>query len=77
MSDQFPGGVEFYTIENGDGVTSDWEQCARCGSSVFDLRGKDRDYWEFPFCYSCMSSREWCEANPLIGREDVEGAWRG
>lgn len=43
-----------------------WEnQCARCGSSV------DLDYvGEDAYCV-CLSSVDWCEANPLPGREAV------
>lgn len=50
----------------------DWEpQCARCGSSVgydeVDTIDLGHLRWRF-----CLSSEEWCRANPLPGREDVK-----
>jgi hypothetical protein len=40
----------------------EWElQCARCGSSC----ATPRPFW-------CLSSAEWCNANPMPGRESVE-----
>lgn len=45
-----------------------WEnQCARCGSSLTDLNR----YCEPTNEWFCLSSAEWCEANPLPGREHV------
>ena len=44
-------------------------QCARCGSSV---DSQPSDYDEAEVWHRCMSSPEWCEANPLPGRELVK-----
>ena len=62
-------------------------QCARCGSSV-DVQPceecddgyilDDGDCYVCDDCHGrgnhkfCMSSSEWCEANPLPGREHVK-----
>lgn len=44
----------------------DWEcQCARCGSSMAYPCAAEGLTW------MCLSSPEWCEANPLKGREQV------
>jgi hypothetical protein len=42
-------------------------QCARCGSSS----GWDDE----AEAWRCLSSLEWCEANPLPAREDVPARW--
>jgi len=39
-------------------------QCARCGSSVYEA--------DEEFSGVCMSSPEWCEANPLPRREHIK-----
>lgn len=36
-------------------------QCARCGST-----------WDIYEDTGCLSSREWCKANPLPGRESQQ-----
>jgi hypothetical protein len=62
-------------------------QCARCGSSCEwvdcwagcedGYRSDDEYDWPCDECHGrggwqhCISSAEWCEANPLPGREDV------
>lgn len=64
-----------------------WEdaQCARCGSSAYSERCEwcpACGYYEQPdpscpscegtgTAWFCLSSAEWCEGNPLPGREDV------
>ncbi len=59
--------------------------CKRCGSSLVyedcEICPACGWYEEFdpgcPFCHGvgtcpvCLSSAEWCQANPLPGREDV------
>ncbi len=42
-------------------------QCARCGSSVDTDHCDGKGVW-----HRCMSSSEWCEANPIPGREDIK-----
>ena len=44
-------------MDDDDGMCS-WETCHECGG---------RGGWE-----CCLSSAEWCDANPLPGREAVE-----
>lgn len=65
------------------GSSADWRECEECDDGYVEddwgddvvpemhtvpcqfCRGHGGDYW-------CMSSREYCEANPLPGRESVE-----
>ncbi len=43
----------------------DWDnQCARCGSSVYGL--------DEELSGVCMSSEEFCNANPLPGRKHIK-----
>jgi len=69
-----------------DNVES-YDQCARCGSSMSvedcewcPATGWYNDVYD-PSCHVChgsgigrwcLSSPEWCEANPLPGRENTE-----
>lgn len=58
-------------------------QCARCGSSIESDRCELHDCFDDDdFCtdcdnsrtcvwHRCLSSPEWCQANPLPGREEV------
>lgn len=61
----------------------DWDcQCARCGSSMRELdclmRTESQHGARCEFCAGrgvleiCLSSREWCRAHPMPGREMVE-----
>lgn len=50
-------------------------QCARCGSSMDSERVDCDDGWHecdgSYVVHSCLSSPEFCEMNPLPGRENV------
>lgn len=61
--------------------------CARCGSSIYSepcgecedgFDGHPEENVTCQYCdgtgvwHQCISSAEWCQANPLPGREDVE-----
>lgn len=45
-------------------------QCARCGSSVGYDEVSTIDLGDIRWRF-CLSGAEWCEANPLEGRESV------
>lgn len=68
------------------GSSMDYEQCDQCGGEGYDGHdcGEDCCACRYPeenvlcdICrgrggwYCCPSSDEWCEANPLPGRENV------
>ena len=68
------------------GSSCDYQECENCGGEGFDGHecGEDCCMCRYPeenvpcdIClghggwYRCMSSPEWCEANPLSGRENV------
>lgn len=71
------------------GSTLDWQECESCGGHGVDGHdcGEDccccldpDDNIPCDICggrggwWQCFSSREWCEANPLKGREQVDRA---
>ena len=65
--------VDWRTCDNcaGEGLDGHdcGEDCCMCRHPIDNVTcdlcdGFGGDYW-------CLSSREWCEANPLDGREDV------
>lgn len=73
--DNFKGGVEWYDV---DDIVGEVCQCARCGSSCgSDVYHEDLNDEEGTVFWFCLSSPEWCEANPMKGREHVRGAGPG
>jgi hypothetical protein len=64
------------------GSSCDSEGCDDCDNDGFvenedpDLEG-DEDFIPCPYClgepvrYRCLSTAEWCQANPMTGREAV------
>jgi len=69
------------------GSSADWRECDMCGGDGVDGHdcGEDCCMCRYPednvrcdYCrgyggdYSCMSSPEYCEENPLVGRGEVE-----
>lgn len=63
------------------GSSVDSEECDACNCEdgcIWDDDDEDAQDWEpCPICdgagvwHRCMSSPEWCQANPIPGREDV------
>jgi hypothetical protein len=62
------------------GSSCGWDDCYGCGGEGAYLCDDDEcpDDWDWcPECrgkggwWNCLSSREWCEAHPRAGREDV------
>ncbi len=71
------------------GSSTMWEDCHECGGDGYINRHEEDAMWydeddmsPCSLCGTkggwafCMSSREWCEANPTEGREDVKSTAR-
>lgn len=65
------------------GSSADWRECGECedGYRDYDFGDDVCSDWILVACdfcnghggdYWCVSSKEWCEANPLVGREKIE-----
>lgn len=60
------------------GSSFQWFECWDCGGYGCHEEDYDGKAWMCETCHgdggwnSCMSSPEWCKANPLPGREDVQ-----
>lgn len=65
------------------GSSADWRECGECedGYREEDFGDdvvSDMDFVKCEFCeghggdYWCRSPKEWCEANPVDGREKIE-----
>jgi hypothetical protein len=74
VSNKIVDGVEFF--ETADGQHD--AQCARCGSTVGGEYVEESidGSWGGGVVWICISSPEWCEANPIHGREFQRGAGR-
>lgn len=49
----------------GEVERDEWDFCGTYFASCSDCRGSGG--W-----YTCLSDAEWCEANPIVGRESIE-----
>lgn len=66
------------------GSSVGWIDCEQCDEGYHDLYEQDPLWYDegdveaCDFCvgragwWACISTSEWCEANPLPGREDVK-----
>lgn len=61
---------DYYHCEycDGDGFVENDEPDPECDEAFIDCP----DCGGKPTSWSCLSSREWCEANPLPGREKMK-----
>lgn len=81
------GGVEWFRTPQGDecmcarcGSSVTYDDCEECGGEG-RMEIDDEDFGlRYSTCiscagkggwFTCLSTREWCKANPMPGREDV------
>lgn len=67
MGSYIRDGIEFFDVEIGTEA-----QCARCGSSTTYVDDESLDGSGYEG-HVCLSDAEWCDSNPLPGREQQVG----